>query len=34
VHGDVLEELLEVLGAGDEVGLAVELEQDAEPAEA
>ena len=30
VHGDVLEELLEVLGAGDEVGLAVELKQDAD----
>ena len=27
VHGDVAEQLLEVFGAGDEVGLAVELEE-------
>ena len=30
MHGDVAEQLLEVRGAGDEVGLAVELEQDAD----
>ncbi len=30
VHGDVAEQLLEVVGAGDEVGLAVELEEDAD----
>ena len=30
MHGDVLEQLLEVVGAGDEVGLAVELEEDAD----
>ena len=30
VHGDVAEQLLEVVGAGDEVGLAVELEEHAD----
>jgi hypothetical protein len=30
VHGDVLEQLLEVVGAGHEVGLAVELDQHAD----
>ena len=30
VHGDVAEQLLEVRGAGDEVGLAVELDEDAD----
>ena len=30
MHGDVLEELLEILGAGDEVGLAVDLDEDAD----
>ena len=30
MHGDVLEQLLEVLGAGHEVGLAVELDEHAD----
>jgi hypothetical protein len=30
VHGDVLEQRLEVVGAGDEVGLAVDFEQHAD----
>src|SRR6185437_13429848 len=30
MHGDIAEQLLEVIGAGDEVGLAVELDEDAD----
>jgi len=30
LHGDVLHELLEVLGAGDKVGLAIDLDQHAD----